>query len=200
MTEQGKPPKSADEIRSRLKTICETANVVHEKGVIDSRTQAERQVVVASFYDHQLARDLQTELHRNGLFSESVTSGEKLVVTVDFPDVEVASKLSVDFRHQHPDRRPSRRAARFDFLIFGIAMGLVVGLVFATGASNRNAAIGFVSSMFGLGAAAGNLLDRNRNSRIRNGKFAFGLWEFLVAVGILGIGIFAIQCFSSLLD
>ena len=198
MTDQGKPPKSAEEIRSRLESISETANAVHEKGVIDSRTQAERQIVVALFYDHQLSRKFQTELQRNGLFSESAVSGGKLVITVNFPDVKQASKISVDFRREHPDRRPSRRGARFDFLLLGIVLGLVVGIIFATGASNIDAAIGFGSSMVGLGAAVGNLLDRIRNSRNRNGKFAFGLWEFLVAMVTFGIFVFALDCFISL--
>ena len=198
MKDQGKPPKSANAIRAQLKSIKQTANVVRQKGPVDEETQTGRQVTVASFFDHKLGRRFQKELSSSGLFSDSAVRGRKLEITVDYSDVKVASQASEKFRAQFPDRQHVKHSARYDCLIFGSLIGLVVGMVFGFGTKDEIGAIAFAITVTGIFAAIGHLLDRAKMSAIQNHKL--GLWEFLVFVALIGMFVIATQGFAILFD
>ena len=190
MNDRGKPPKSAEEIQSQLDSIRQTANVACQKGPINEHNQDGRQIVVASFFDRELGRKFQSELSRRGLFSNSTIENRKMVISVDFPDAKVAGQVSKKFRAQFPDCRRPGDASRYDLMIFGSLIGLVTGMTFAIGADYNADTIAFVIATFGIGTATGHLADRVFVTSPRN---RFGLWEFLVAVGILGMAVIAMH-------
>ena len=115
MSNQGKPPKTSNAIRSKLASISKTAEVVRHSGPINAKNQLDRQIIVASFFDHQLGRKFQRELTRCGHFSKSLISERKLVITVDSQDSQSASALSEKFRAQHltAETRSTRHALIF---------------------------------------------------------------------------------------
>ena len=190
MTEHGRPPKSIDSIRSRLEKISKT---------MTGERINDRQVVVASFQDHQIGKMFRDELKRRGLFPESAVKQRRLVVSVDHRDMGIASPIARTFREKYPDRRPARDSARFDGLVFGSVIGLTVGLIFIIEAPNDANAREFAIAMLGCGMAAGHLLDRYRVATARGNKVRFGVWEFLIVVAMLAISIVALRDFAALL-
>jgi len=188
MEHQGKPPKSRESIRSALQSISDTAEAVQHAGPNHERTQAERKIVVASFFNHQLGREFQKELSRRELFSSSVVRDRKLVISVDYDDAQLASSLSEQFRSQHPDRRNPLDSSRYDCLFFGVAVGLAIAMLFIVGAKNQTAGIAFGLAVVGFFAAIGNFLDRAMN--IRTG---FSLWDLFLVVAIIGMAVGAAQ-------
>ena len=191
MKDEGKPPKSANAIRAQLESIKQTANVVRKKGPVNEDTRTESRVIVASFFNHQLGRKFQSELSRRGLFSGSSFRNRKLEISVDYSDVKIASMASEEFRAQFPDHRHTGDSSRFDCLIFGGLIGMAIAMVFATGADDKAGAASFAITITGICAAIGHLLDRSMMSAIQKRKL--GLWEFLVAVGILAMIVIATQ-------
>jgi len=191
MNDQGKPPKSADAIRSQLESIRRTAGVVRQQGPINEQNQDSREIVVASFYDHHLGRKFQNELRSRGLFSSASIENRKLVISVDYPDAKIAGEVSTKFRALNPDRRHAVDSSRYDWMIFGGLIGLAIGIVFAIDADNRAYAVAFVLAVTGICSAAGHLVDRTNLAEAK--KRRLGLWEFLVFVGILGMVVIATQ-------
>ena len=192
------PPKSAEEIKSKLQSISKTADNENLKGPYNEETNADRQICVASFFDHKLGREFQALLTRHRLFSYAKVQNRKLAISVDFPDSKLASSLSKEFRSQHPDRRSVNDAARYDFMIFGGITAVTISIMFLK-ASDVWDLITFSIAMTGLGISAGHLLDRLRTSFGQRGRAAFGLWEFLVIVSILAMMIVTIRVFPAVL-
>ena len=195
MKHKGKPPKSSGQIRTKLESISETAGVVRPSGPANDGAQGSRQFVVASFFDHQLGRQFQRELTRSELFSESVVSARKLVISVDYADVQIASAISEKFRNKYPDRQDQLASNRYDYMIFGIVVGVSISMIFIAGAKDPMANAAFCLASSGFFGASGHLVDR-----VANPKTALGLWDLFVLVAIIGTAISAFNGLPALLN
>ena len=186
MNDGGKPPKTGSQLRSKLESISKTAQVVRHSGAISEQT--DRQVIVASFFDHQLGKKFQSELIRREFNAKSMVKERKFVVTVEYVDVQDASAISEEFRNNNPDRRIAPEAARYDYLILGTAIGLASAMMFIVGARDQTEAIAFGIAATGFFTASGHFLDRLFGVRAK-----LGVWDFLVLIAVFGMALSAIQ-------
>jgi len=194
MNSNGKPPKTTSQIRSKLESIRSSTGAAQQIGPLNDQTNGSQQIVLASFFNHELGKQLQKELTQKKLFPETYVRWRKLFITVDRSDLATAILISGTFRKRHPDRRNSRESARYDYLIFGMLIGFAFAVVFVTGSRNLANGISFVLATVGIFGAAGHLIGRARNRNTH-----FDLWNMLILVAIIGMLISLIRILPAIL-
>ena len=178
----GKPPKTTSQIRSKLESIRNSTGTTQQAGPLNDQTREGQQIVLASFVNHRLGKQLKKELTQCKLFPETYVRQRKLFITVDHSDAETAILISKRFRERHPDRRDPRESARYDYLIFGTLIGFAIAVAFTAGSGNTVDGLSFGLATVGIFGAAGHLLGR-----VRARKTHFDLWGMLVLVAIIGM-------------
>lgn len=148
-------------------------------------------IALATFHDREVARSLQQLLSRSGIFSKLVNRGTGAIVFVDNDDHDHAVQLFNEHREQFPNRIPVKNSRRFDFLIFGLAIGLTLGGIFVPSYffSQMRESMVILISFTAIGAAMGHLLDRQRMSLYRRERIRVGVWEVLIMMSIIGMTI-----------
>ena len=190
---EGKPPKTVDSIRASLKSIHQTAKVSVHSGPHRHGLAKDYPITIATFYEQAMARSLQQLLSQSGVFSKVVTVRGGVNVVVDKEDHPRATEIYNENHDDFPNRYPSKEARRFDFLIFGTAIGLTVGAIIFLGVWGKPMAVAILFTFVGIGAISGHLLDRFRMGFVRSGKLVLGVWEILVAMAIPGLIILAVR-------
>ena len=185
--DSGKPPKSSDKIRDSLEKMRRTVEIESETGPLTDKSVAEHPILVATFYDRQLASKFREHLLEHKLFCDHQIKRGRVCISVDRGDSEVAAKLATEFRKLNPDRVPKNVAARFDFLIFGPIIAGALAVCFTAG-SRGIQIVPFVFWSAVVGGLLGNLADRMRfRQRNKLGALSIGLWEFFVLTLVFAI-------------
>ena len=185
----GKPPKTTSSIRASLESIHKTADVESHEGPFAQGMTGDYPIVVATFYDRNVARDLQKKLSQSGIFSKVIAAGQGGSVFVDNEDHDRASQLYLQSRNEFPNRVPKKQSRRFDLLIFGTVIGMTLGGVLIDGALGRAEAITMFVSLTAIFGTMGHLLDRLRIRYYRTGRIRIGVWDLLIALSIIGMAI-----------
>ncbi len=190
---EGKPPKDEGSIRKALRSIQSNADLEGTSGPLADGLDALDQIVTASFYDKDVARQYQRRLNEIGIPSSTAMNGRKTQVLVDFEDRERAAAAYLEHQVVCPDQRPQGIRKDFDLLIFGLAIGLSLGTILIV-QSFGNAKALMSPLVFGvIGAILGHLFDRVRDQFRRTGKLRLGVWEFLLLATLPALFIFAIR-------
>lgn len=121
---------------------------------------------------------------KEGIFSEIKRQQKVFRVVVDREDQPVGSKLYIANKDRFPNRVHSSATLRFDYLIFGITIGLTLGaiaiLVLWPDAQSFSVALTFVA----ICGFSGHLMDRIRIRRLKTGRAWLGIWELLILTTI----------------
>ena len=102
-THEGKPPKSADAIRSKLELLKNSSSSEQlEKGPAGEGFKANDQLSIGSYYNPSLARELQRRLRDAGIYSDSKTHRRQTLITVDHSDSQKGVAIAEDLRRRFP--------------------------------------------------------------------------------------------------
>lgn len=197
---QGKPPKTAVSIRASLESIHRSAEKTAHAGPLVDGFSGAYPIAVATFFDREVARSLQQLLSQSGIFSKIVPGGQGASVFVDNDDHDRAAQLYREHQERFPNRIPRKQSRRFDFLIFGIAIGITIGMIIAAGVKDFQDAIAIPITFTAIGAAVGHLLDRGRTGFYRTGRIRVGVLDLLITMSIIGMMMVAIGFVRELLQ
>jgi hypothetical protein len=137
-------------------------------------------------------------LSQSGIFSKVISERSGANVVVDKEDHLKATEIYRRNRDSFPNRYPYKRGRRFDYLIFGTAIGLTVGAIIFLGVWQKPNAVAILVTFIGIGATLGHLLDRIFMGYARTGKLRVGVWEILIAMAIPGLVILAIRIIKAI--
>lgn len=171
----GDSHKANKGLRETLVAIRDQNGPDHQAGPRAQGMQATDWLVVGSFFDAAHARLFQDALGKAGVGSTSATRDRRTHVSVEYEDREAAAAILTKHLQTHPNRRPPGIRRDYDGLIFGFAIGLTTGFIFALGA-NFAVIVPFVL----LGMLIGHLYDRMRYHLRASGRLRIGIWELLV--------------------
>ncbi len=176
----GKPPRSSSEIRAAIESIRDQSDATAPVGPLTDGLSPDHRIVIASFFDQEVARRHQRKLGEAGVYSSLEVRRKRTELIVEYEDHGRAGQVVDEFREQCPDRPRSGIRRDFDYLIFGIAIGGTVGSFFLFRAQHHPLAIAALIGFGVTGALVGHLIDRWRGAVRRGGRFRFGVWEFLI--------------------
>ena len=183
----GKPPRDGQTIRSALDSIRSGREPDRTPGPAADGMRADEQYNIATFHDQEIGRSFQRALSKAGVMSDSVIRRGKLEVYIDFEDGQRAGAILDEHRTRFPDKPLKGLRRRFDYLIFGVLIGVTVGIFFLLNA-RQSRLIYSAPVAFGLaGGLSGHLIDRLRGHYRRTGRLQFGIYEFLVLAMLPGI-------------
>jgi hypothetical protein len=197
---EGKEPKSRDQIRSSLELLRSEPKKQGEAG--SDRISAgphikglpaSHPITIAQFLNPENAKLFQLALSRSGLFSQSSAHGRATRIVVDFEDAKLAAKVYKTHKAKHPDQRPFGDARRFDYLIFGVGIGVTLGFIFLIVETANPLVYGVSVAFVVFCSAVGHLLDRARLRMWRTGRWGFGVWDFLVICCLPFIGMLIVR-------
>jgi hypothetical protein len=201
--ERGKPPKNAASIRAVLEGVRH-AGAPAEPGPESGGMADDAPLVIASFYDTQVAEEFLRRLAAAGVMSASLKRGFRQdQVLVDYGDRRRASDLLQVHLAQMPDRFVARYRRTTDFALLGAAIGGTLGAIgIASESANsstlmtaRGAATALGFTLYGalLGAFLGQVDDRIRSS----GRFQFSVRDILLTMTIFALLLMSWRAFSS---
>jgi hypothetical protein len=195
----GKQPKDARTIRAALESIHREQEGPEQQGPLSEGASPDHRIVIASFHNPRVARSLQQQLSRSGIHSRRQRRARMTQVSVDFEDHQRATQIFDEHRETCPDSRPAGIRRDFDYMIFGLAIGLALGFVYLFG-NFRNSMALAAPVVFALtGALAGHLIDRVRGQWRRTGRIRIGLWDFLILAMLPGLVAFIVTIMPKLL-
>lgn len=185
----GKPPKSVDEIRSKLGTIqSETSE--SPQGPAAGGVAADTRIVIESFHNHEIAREFRDKLSRAGVGSWTERRARKLCILIDYEDRRIATPI-LDMHHrERPDQIPRSLRREFDFLIFCGAIGATIGGLFVFNVATEPIVLSAPIAFGLVGAILGHLVDRVGQQLRETGRFRFGMREFLIVSTLPALGVF----------
>lgn len=184
MTEfsEGKPAKSAATISKALHALRppKESNQNNERGPLIDGFQADYPITAASFHDPEMAKKFQSYLSQCNIFSKLVIRDGGAAIVVDAEDSRKAAEIFKTTRQQFPNIKPKRLSQRYDFLIFGILIGVTLSLTLVANVWHHPSAKIVWITFCAIGALVGHLCDRFRNQFAIHGKFGLGVAEFLI--------------------
>jgi len=130
MPDQPNDPKDAHTIRKALNAIRSGANVTRRVGPHSEGFKSDHPVLIASFFDRDVARTFQKILIAHGIEPNISKSGNKCHVSVDAKDARPATEIYFDQKSTLADGKVSRNPRRHDLLIFCTVIGLTLCLLF----------------------------------------------------------------------
>ena len=199
MAFEGKPPKTESEIRSKLSHLQESAgDHLAKQGPFANGFSEFAEYKLTALKHKPLANKLQTLLKSHQISSDCKRMHGQFVVTVDQCDRDHALEVFKEFFQQYSGTEQQFRF-RHDTLIFGLIIGLTMGICLAVG--SKGGLVGKVSALTSCsfaGAFSGHLVDRISFFR-RSGMRAFGLWEVLIGVSLVGAVIYFVKIVPQLL-
>lgn len=187
------PPKSGKQIRSTLNSIHNKAEVEPHSGALRNGPSAHAPFNVGMFLDLTLARDFQKQLREAGVFSKTEKRGKETAVIVDEEDRKIANEIFQQHRSLHPNRRPTGAARRFDFMIFGLIVGLTLGIVFVMDAWQHRLSFTIPLTFTSIGGLLGHFYDRMLGRHRQTGKWGIGVWEFLIIASVPALILLAVK-------
>jgi len=176
----GKPPRSSSEIRAAIESIRDKSEATAPAGPLTDGPSPDHRIVIASFFDREVARQHQRKLGEAGIFSSLEVRRRRTELIVDYEDHGRAGQVLDEFREHCPDRPHFGIRRDFDYLILGIAIGVTVGSCFLIRARNNLLAILPLIAFGVTGALVGHLCDRLLGAARRSSRFRFGLRELLI--------------------
>jgi hypothetical protein len=202
LSDEGKQPKDARTIRAALESIHHEQEGPTKQGPLAGGASPHHRIVVATFHDPSVARSLQRQLTQSGIHSRAKRHARMTQISVDFEDHQRATEVVDQHRQTCPDQKPSGIRRDFDFLIFGIAIGLTLGFIYVFGNAGNPTALA-APVVFGLtGALTGHFIDRIRRHWRhwrRTGQLRFGVWEFLILAMLPALVAFIVSILPNLL-
>ncbi len=184
--EQGKPPKSKESIRSSLNALRkkDEQGAVLKKpshsGPMINGFSASHQITAGTFHDVDIAKQFQALLMRAGIFSKMHSSRHGSIVMVDAEDSQKAAEIFIEHKKENPDRPVVGSNRRFDYLIFGVLIGITFGIVLLGNEYKHPMAYLVFATFLAIGASVGHLFDRLRIRYRKTGQLKVGVWEFLI--------------------
>jgi len=190
----GKPPKSAGEIRDKLDSLHQHRGEAPAAGPQLAGMQADDQLVIASFYNREVARGYMERLAAAGIFTAKLRTGFRQdKVLVDCGDRQRAAELLEIHLAGTPDRMTARYRRSVDFLLLGAVLGATIGSIGIasesmkghTLATGRGLLTTFGFMVYGgmLGLFLGNVDDKSRAA----GRFQFSLRDLFLATTLLAL-------------
>ena len=189
MTEsfEGKPAKTTSAIRDALTALRPPKQSNHnpDKGPLIDGFQPDHPITAATFHDPEMAKKFQACLSSNNVFSKLITRFDSTAIVVDAEDSQQAAQIFKQTRSEFPNIKPKRLSRRFDFMIFGFAIGASMGMMLVAGAAKNKPVVALVCLLLcTIGVLGGHLGDRLRNHKAIHGKIRFGVAEFLILTTI----------------
>ncbi len=192
--QQGKPPKSADSIRAALEAVRQSTCPAPQAGPHQAGLASDAPLVIASFYDPEVARGFVDLLVAAGILSATLRRGFRQdQVLVDSGDRRKAAELLAAYLVGKPYRMVTRFRRSIDFMLLGAAMGGVSGAIGIASRSvtsstllNFRAAVAVVGfTIYGgiIGFLLGQFDDRSR----RTGRLQFSIREMLLIVTLFAL-------------
>lgn len=203
--QQGKPPKGAAAIRAALDAVQQASGPLpvgpHAAGL-----RSDERLVIASFYDREIAQRFLERLVAAGIMTGSLRRGFRQdQVFVDCGDRQRAAELLAVHLEQTPDRVMSRYRRTADLALLGAVLGATLGAIGVASDSLssrtlltfRGAVVAFGFTLYGglIGLFLGQLDAQAR----RAGRLQFSLRDMLLAMTLLSLLFLSWQTLSPLL-
>lgn len=183
---EGKPPRSADEIRGYL-TRLHAAVPEAESGPMQQGAPEDMPLPVAAFFDRHVARRYQERLLREGIHSTLDHAGGQWQVTVDAADRPRAVALLALHAEADPDRVPRGPLRSFDYTLFGACIAATLAVCALGGELRRLRAYIVTSVVAACGGLVGSFIDRARTSIRRTGRMQFTLLDALCTIALAAL-------------
>jgi hypothetical protein len=191
---RGKPPKSAGQIRNKLDSLHQHRGKAPAAGPQSAGMQADDQLVIASFYNREVARGYMERLAAAGILTAKLRTGFRQdQVLVDCGDRHRAAELLEIHLAGTPDRMTARYRRSVDFLLLGAALGATLGSIGIASESMRGHTLAtgrgllttFGLMVYGglLGLFLGNVDDKSRGA----GRFQFSLRDLFLATTLFAL-------------
>lgn len=186
---EGKPPRSADEIRVHLGKI-RSALPEPKRGPMQQGLPEDVPLVVAAFFDRRVAVRFQERLLRNGIHSTLAHTAEQWQVAVDASDRPQATELLALHLQTDPDHVPRSPIRSFDYTLFGACIGGTVAVCIAGGDLHHLKTYIVVVALAICGGLVGSFVDRAGTSLRRSGRLQFTLLDALAAIALAALAAF----------
>lgn len=198
LEDQGKRPKSADSIRASLQSIQASQKDDTSAGPLAKGLEPMDQLVVQSFKNYDVGRQFQQRLMDNGVMTTGKRHRGEYQVMVDYEDRDAASAILREHMKSNPDVLPIGYNCRYDFLIFGLIIGLTLGVLLVLDVYNASEDMLIAVSFAICGAVCGHLVDRVILQVRRTNQLQIGMREFLLTATLPAL-IIAVSRIVSLL-
>lgn len=178
------PPKSDATLRNALHAVRSSTAREHQAGGHRSGLAGDFPISVASFHERSVANQFQDLLAEHRIYSQIKKKHKVWHVIVDREDQPIASRLYVENKNAFPNRVHASASLRFDYLIFGIVIGITLGAIALLVLWPEVKAFSAASAFIAICGLTGHLMDRIRVRQLRTGKAMLGLWELLILTTI----------------
>ncbi|MCL6502315.1 MAG: hypothetical protein K6T86_06480 [Pirellulales bacterium] len=186
---EGKPPRSREEIRAYLDSL-HSAQPELPPGAMQHGLPEDVPLVVATFYNRDVARRFQDRLLREGIHSTLGGTPGQWQVAVDAADRPQAAELLALHLQHDPDHVPRGPIRSFDYTLFGACIAATLA-VCALGGDLRRLRSYLVVAVVGIcGALVGSFIDRARTSLRRTGRMQFTLLDALATIALVALAAF----------